>query len=118
MRINVVKGDVSDVYRFKRTLSDDVVIKTLPQKMWITFKDNTWQKKELFQKTLENGEIEYSEEDNYYRFRIKSEDTNNLDYGTYCFDIAIRNEEGEKKTLLKNGELEVEEHCTDKENEV
>lgn len=117
-KINVVRGDVSPVYRFKRTYDDNTVIKTLPKKMWITFKNGTWCDDSLFQKTLENKEITYSEEDNYYRFKLKSEDTCNLDYGTYYFDIAIINEQDEKKTLKADCELEVEKHCTHKNNEV
>ena len=117
MKINVVKGDVSDTYRFKRTYDDGTVIKTSPEKMWITFKKGTWCDEALFQKTLEKG-IKYSEEDNYYRFRLESEDTCDLDYGTYYFDIAIINELGEKKTLKNDCELEIGKHCTEKNNEV
>lgn len=117
MKINIVKGDVSDIYKFQRKYDDETVIKTLPEKMWITFKIGTWCDDALFQKTLEKG-IKYSEEDNYYRFRLESEDTCDLDYGTYYFDIAIINEQGEKKTLKKECELVVEKHCTEKCNEV
>ena len=118
MKIEVVKGDVSDTYMFKRTDDNGETIKTLPKKMWITFKKGVWCKKCLCQKTLENKKITYSEEDNYYRFRLESDDTNNLDYDTYYFDIAILNEQGEKKTLLNNGELVILTHYTDKDNEV
>jgi hypothetical protein len=118
MKIQVIKGDVSDTYKFKREYDDKTVIKTLPQKMWITFKKGVWCKKCLFQKTLENNGIKYSEEDNYYRFRLESDDTCNLDYDTYYFDIAILNEQGEKKTLLNNGELVILTHYTEKNNEV
>ena len=52
------------------------------------------------------------------QFRLESDDTNNLDYDTYYFDIAILNEQGEKKTLLNNGELVILTHYTDKDNEV
>ena len=117
MKIEIIKGDVSDVYRFKRTYEDGSIIKTLPQKMWITFKKGTWCDDCLFQKTLGDG-ITYSEEDNYYRFRLESEDTCDLDYDTYYFDIAIINEQGEKKTLKNECELVVEKHCTEKCNEV
>lgn len=117
MRIELVQGDTSKIYKFQRKTIDNQIIKTLPLKMWITFKNNYENKKALFQKTLENG-ITYSEEDNYYRFQIQAEDTEELFLGTYGFDIAIINEAGEKKTLLNNGVLELLSHYTKKENEV
>ena len=85
--------------------------------MWITFKENSFDEKLLFQKTLEKG-INYSEDDKYYRFQLLPEDTYNLDYKKYGFDIAIINEKGEKKTLLNKGVLEILEHYTKKNNEV
>lgn len=117
MTIEVIQGDTSPVYKFQRKNADGEVITSIPQKMWITFKENTYTNKALFQKTLENG-ISYSEEDNYYRFNIESKDTENIPYGKYGFDIAIINEVGEKKTLLADGVLEIQEHYTNKNNEV
>ncbi len=115
--IELVQGDTSSVFKFQRKDADGNVITTLPKKMWITFKLHPSSEKTLFQKTLDNG-IEYSEEDNYYRFQIKSEDTLNAPYGVYGFDIAILNEAGDKKTLFNNGVLKIVEHYTHKENEV
>ena len=117
MRIELVQGDTSCIYRFQRKTIDDKVITTKPKKMWITFKQKFSHEEPLFQKTLEDG-IEYSEEDNYYRFKLLSEDTAELPFGLYGFDIAIINEEGEKKTLLNNGVLDIVEHYTKKCNEV
>lgn len=117
MTIEVIQGDVSPVYKFQRKNTDGEPITSLPQKMWITFKEGVYTNEVLFQKTLEDG-ISYSEEDNYYRFNIKSEDTENMPYGMYGFDIAIINEEGEKKTLLNDGIFKVQKHYTKKQNEV
>jgi hypothetical protein len=117
MKIELVQGDTSEMYRFQRKTSDDKVITTLPQKMWITFKETCNCDEHLFQKTLENG-ITYNETDNYYRFQIQSEDTAELPYGLYGFDIAILNEAGKKKTLLRDGILELLKHYTKKKNEV
>lgn len=117
MEINLVQGDTSKIYKFQRKKIDSGLIKTLPQKMWITFKRNSNEEKAIFQKTLENG-ITYNEEDNYYRFQILSNETAKLPIGTYGFDIAILNEEGEKKTLLQNGVLNLLDHYTKKNNEV
>ncbi len=116
-KISVVQGDTSPIYKFQRKYDANTPIKTLPQKMWITFKKNCSCADCLFQKTLENG-ITFSEEDNYYRFQLLPHDTCRLEYGTYGFDIAILNEDGEKKTLLSEGELEITKHYTKSCNEV
>lgn len=117
-RIELIQGDTSPIYKFQRKDSNGNVITTLPQKMWITFKSDCSCKDCLFQKKLEDNSITYSNEDNYYRFKLKSDDTCKLNYGTYGFDIAILNENNEKKTLLNDGELVIVKHYTKKCNEV
>ena len=114
-KIEIVQGDTSPIYKFQRKYNDGSVITTQPKKMWITFKRSSSCEDCLFQKTLENG-ITFS--DGYYKFQLMSDDTCQLKYGTYGFDIAILNENGEKKTLLNNGELEIIKHYTNKKNEV
>lgn len=115
--IELVQGDTSPVYKFQRTDDKGGVITTLPQKMWVTFKKDYKSEKALIQKTLENG-IEYNSDDNYYRFKLTPDDTANLCYGKYGFDIAILNENGDKITLLNDGTLKITEHYTRKNNEV
>lgn len=117
MKIELIQGDTSSIYKFQRKDAFGETIKTMPQKMWITFKDACDCDEALFQKTLDNG-ITYDENDNYYRFQINSEDTHNLEFGIYGFDIAILNELGEKKTLLRSGKLEILRHYTKQCNEV
>lgn len=114
--IEIIRGDTSLTYKFQRR-NESGVIKTKPKKMWITFKEDCCYSDCLFQKTLEDG-IEYDEDDNYYRFKFKPEDTRDLKYGVYGFDIAIIDENGEKKTLLNSGELKIVKHYTHKCNEV
>lgn len=116
-KIELIRGDTSDVYKFQRTDADGNVITTKAEKMWITFKKAPESKTVSFQKTLDNG-ISFSEEDYCYRFKIASEDTRKLACGNYGFDIAIINEAGEKKTLLNNGILELIGHYTHIEDEV
>jgi hypothetical protein len=116
--IELVQGDVSKVFKFQRKLEDGEVITTIPQKMWITFKRSCSCESCLFQKKLEDETIKYSSEDNYYRFQILSEDTCDLSYGKYGFDIAIIDEAGNKRTLLNDGVLEIVKHYTKKCNEV
>ena len=117
-KIVLIQGDTSPVFKFQRKLEGDNVITTLPQKMWITFKISCSCDVCLFQKTLEDGTITFSTEDNYYRFQLQPEDTCNLPFGVYGFDIAIINEDGDKKTLLNEGVLEIVRHYTKKCNEV
>lgn len=116
-KISVVQGDTSKIYKFKRKDAEGNVITTLPLKMWITFKETTNCSKALFQKTLENG-ITFSSNDNHYRFQLQPEDTENLSYGEYTFDIKVINENNDKKTILEDGILEVKDHSTHKCNEV
>ena len=116
-KIDIVQGDTSPVFKFQRKDVNDNVITTLPQKMWVTFKTDTITDKVLIQKTLGAG-IEYSEDDNYYRFSLQPDDTANICCGTYGFDIAILDEMGNKFTLLNNGVLNISSHYTKKSNEV
>lgn len=114
--IEIIRGDTSPIYKFQRK-NESGVISTKPKKMWITFKKDCCDSECVFQKTLGDG-ITFSEADKCYRFRITPEDTCQLRYGTYGFDIAIIDESGEKRTLLNNGRLEIVEHYTHKCNEV
>ena len=115
--IELVQGDTSEIYKFQRKDAKGNVITTLPKKMWVTFKETTNCSAALFQKTLGNG-ITFSQEDHNYRFQLQPEDTENLDYGKYGFDIKIINEKGDKKTLKRNGVLNIVDHYTHKQNEV
>lgn len=113
--MEITRGDYK-IFKFKRTRKDKTIITELPDKMYITFKNNTTTSKALFQKTLANNSIKYSEEDNYYRFEILPEDTNNLAYSKYYFDIEIINDD--KPRTIYKGFLDVTEECTHKANEV
>lgn len=116
MIIEITQGDDSPIYKFQRKNLNQEIITTKAQNAYVTIKKNTYTKKYLFQKRLDDETITFNESDNFYRFQIKSEDTQDLPYGKYKFDIAIKDENGDKKTL-KKGTLEVVEHCTFKENE-
>ena len=117
MEIHLVQGDTSNVYKFQRKNAENEAIITTPKKMWLTCKDSYLNEEAVFQKTLEDG-ITYNEEDNYYRFQITSEESAKLECKTYGFEIAIINEIGEKKTILRDGKLHIVEHYTKKNNEV
>lgn len=50
-----------------------------------TFSDKSF----LFQKRLSSGDIEKSDEDDVYFFTIEPEDTDDLKFGDYVFDIEL-----------------------------
>ena len=116
-KIEIIQGDTSPIYKFQRKDINDNIIKTLPQKMWLTVKNDHKNDKALFQKCLNDG-ITYDESDYFYRFSIQPDDTAHLCCGTYGFDIAILDENGNKITLYPNGVLEVLPHYTKQCNEV
>ena len=64
----------------------------------------------MFQKRLSNGDIEFSNEDFYYRLWINSTDTDNLAYGDYEYDIE-RIVDGKKRTIAK-GRFTIEKEIT------
>ena len=105
------------IFKFQRTSkATGQVITDTPEKMYFTVKDNAYKKDFLFQKTLKNG-ITYDQETNYYQIEILQNDTENLAFGTYEYDIKIINDKDKPKTL-KVGTLEITDVVTHKVNEV
>lgn len=82
-------------------------------KIYFTLKTNCFEENPIFQKSLING-IVYK--DNAYYIVINPEDTKDLEYGEYVFDIKII-KDGIKKTIEK-GLLAVTEAVTFSCNEV
>lgn len=117
MKIELIQGDASVIYKFQRRNIEGQAIETKCEKMWFTVKKSPIDDEPVIQKTLDNG-ITFNEEDFYYRFQIAGSDTEKLPIREYGFDIAIINEAGEKKTILNNGKLNIVDHYTKKENEV
>lgn len=115
--LNIIRGDTK-YYKFQRiNKTDESVITTKPDVMYFTvkFADNV--EDYLIQKTLENGII-FDDETNYYYFTINPEDTNNLPYGGYVYDIEIT--EGPKVTTIAIGDIILTEEVTfssNKEND-
>ena len=110
--MEMIRGDEFK-FKFKRQTRDGQTITERPQKMYITFKYGD-EKKEIFQKTLDNG-ITFDGE--YYHVVIEPEDTNNLPFGTIVYDIEIIKENGKPKTI-KVDEMEIKEEVTFACNEV
>lgn len=110
--MQIIRGD-NDVFKFKRTDIDGNVITQKPDKMYLTIKENAFQKKALIQKTLEDG-IRFEDDTYYVDFVPK--DTDELSFGNYVYDIEVITE-GIKKTI-KKGEFIIDSEVTHKENEV
>lgn len=91
-----------DTKRFKFKLKDSAgidLILGVGDNLYITVKKNANSKEVLIQKTLESG-IDYNNDDGYYYVTLKADDTSELDYGTYGFDIELKTSAGLVKTLL------------------
>lgn len=115
MQITMPRGDYRPV-RFKLRNKDGTDLNIDVDEIYITFKKSNYAKDVLFQKKLSSGEIT-KEEDGYYHFGIMPQDTEELDYNEYYFDIEIYNENPLiKQTRL--GKLILTEETTHKENEV
>lgn len=113
--MEITRGDYK-VFRFQRKNKNKEVITELPDKMYFTIKKSCCKKEALIQKTLEKG-ITYSEEDNFYRIEMLPEDTCDLGFGDYKYDIEIIYDQNKPKTL-KVGKISIKEEVTHKENEV
>lgn len=112
--MEIIRGDTEN-FKFQRKNKSEEVIKTKPDFLFFTLKDSYYSKEYLFQKRLDK-DIFYSEEDNYYRFTINPEDTDNLDYGSYVYDIEVIT--GDVVKTIAKGTLEIKEEVTFAENEV
>lgn len=74
-------------YKFKRRDIHNNVIEVEPQSLYFTIVKNPKTAPEaLVQKSLED--FEYTQ-DGFWHFRIESEDTADLPYGKYFYDIEV-----------------------------
>lgn len=111
--IGIVRGDTK-VLKFQRK-NDDGVITEKASEVYFTVKENSNKSDYILQKKLDDG-IDFSTEDYYYRITISPEDTNKIYYGTYKYDIEVKEEEYTK--TIDIGDFIVKEEVTFAENEV
>ena len=100
-----IRGDTAK-YRFQRFDAEGNVIQTPADAIYFTVKVNGYTDEVLLQKKLEDMEFD---ENYYYHITILPEDTDNLDYGTYRYDIEVI-QDGVKTTTV--GELIIDEEIT------
>lgn len=114
MYIEMPRGDYRP-FCFLLKNKDGTELNLDVDEIYITFKKDTFNlSKILFQKTLSNGDI--VKDANGYHFAIMPEDTEELQYKEYVFDIEICNENPFiKQTIV--GKLKLTDEVTHKKDE-
>ena len=100
INIEIVRGD-NRTFKFQRKTAQGTVITDIPNEMYITFKPNDLQVSYVIQKVYSKGEITFDTTTNYWKFELEPNDTNNLTYDNYLFDIEIITEENKVKTICE-----------------
>lgn len=113
MHIIMPRGDIRHV-SFTISDSQDEPVSYEFDDIYFTVKDSYSRSAYVFQKKLSDGTIR--EEDGTYWFTIMPEDTNELKFKTYDFDIEIVSEADEIKQTF-TGVLELTPESTHAENE-
>lgn len=112
MKITMPRGDIRRV-EFSVVDSTDQIFDKDFDEIYMTVKKSYNETDSLFQKKLSDGSIQ-KEGDSYY-FTIKSEDTADLKYGQYVFDIELVRGDVLKQTFL--GSIKLTEEATHAANE-
>lgn len=112
--IELIRND-SLTLKFQRIAADGNVITEEADKIFFTVKQNNTTPTVVFQKTKQD--MEFDTETGTYRFTILPEDTVNLPYGTYKYDLEVVNGTDYKKTI-SIGDFIIEDEVTFASNEV
>lgn len=88
-KFKFIRGDTFS-FKFQRKNLNDEPILVQAEKMWFTVKKNYKKTDKLIQKTLSDKTISF-DEDGYYHIIIEHDDTKNLKYGDYVWDIQVEN---------------------------
>ncbi len=110
--MNQIRGDTCQ-YTFQRIDNEGHPILTTPDGMYFTVKKSFFVKEPVFQKKLSNMAMS---QDGTWRFTVEAEDTNNLDYGNYVYDLEVV-DDGAVTTVSK-GDFIIEGESTWAVNEV
>ena len=109
------RGDTF-LFKFKVTDKQGTEIElSNTDKLYFTVKKNPNSTDKAFQKTLGNGIDKGT--DGYYHVTINSNDTAELNYGDYGYDIELKTLEGRVKTLII-GSITLTEEYTHKGDEI
>ena len=113
LEIRMVRGDIL-TKTFTLREADGSVYADYPQEIYFTVKNAATDKEYRFQKRLTDGGILWID-DGQFEFTIRPEDTNDLSFSKYAFDIEIVNLPRIKKSFV--GDLYIEKEVTHACNE-
>lgn len=109
--IEQTRGDTGR-YKFSRKDEDGSIIATRPDAMWFTVKTTYKVPCMVLQKTLEDMEMDG---EGVWRFTIEPTDTNNLNFGSYDYDLEVIQDGA--KTTISGGEFRLLKEVTWAANE-
>lgn len=112
MDISFTRGDTQFLQFQIKDVNGDLIELTDEDVIYFTVKQNSNSKKIIIQKRYPD-DINYS--DGYFNFVIESQDTSNLQYGQYQYDIELKS--GEYVKTLGIGTIEITEEITFKNDE-
>ena len=100
--MQLVRGDTFKFKFLVKFKDNQTVLEEDVKELFVTIKKNEYTSKILFQKTLNDVEID---EEGYVHIEFKPEDTETLEYGKYVADIEITLTSGVRKTKFFDFEL-------------
>ena len=100
---------------FQRKNKEGQPIEDKAPKIYFTVKESNEEEEVVLQKTIDDMEFD---ENFIYHFTIWPEDTDNLYYGTYKYDIQVKYPEVNYKKTISKGNFIIEDESTWKANEV
>lgn len=109
--LEIIRGD-SNKFSFTRKDNEGSTIQQKANKMYFTVKESWTSQDYLLQKTIED--MTFSE--GKYEFTIEPEETDNLEYGTYVYDLEVI-QDSHKQTISR-GKFKITEEATFATNEV
>lgn len=112
MDLEFTRGD-TQILRFQlKDAEDNLIELTVSDNLYFTVKQNQNSEDVLIQKKFPT-DIEYS--DGYYNIVISSEDTSDLAYGTYQYDIELKS--GDYVKTLGFGTITLTDEITHRRDE-
>ncbi len=112
--ITLTRGDTA-AFKFQRKDADGNVITTKAPKIFFTVKKDWKDSSHLLQKTI--ADMSFDSE-KYYHFTITPEETDQLKFGRYVYDLeVIADEEGQVKTTVAKGAFTLLREATHAGNE-
>lgn len=114
MLMKVYRGN-DFVITFQRLNSEGNVITTIPNNIWFSVKKKTRDDRAVISKSLNNGIT--CDSNGLWTLTLNANDTENLDFGSYLFDIKVLDENGMRRTIAPPQEFVVGEVVTRRINE-